>query len=309
MTSICGIDEAGRGPAIGPLVICGVLADEADLPRLTAIGVKDSKLLSVTKREALFDVIKSIVKGYKIIEIGPEELDAREVSGLNLNELEAVKSAEIILALNAKKAIVDCPSVNTSAYKEYLMSHLHDRTVEIVAEHKADVKYVVVGAASILAKVTRDRRIEELKYEIGIDFGSGYPSDPKTQRFITQYHEKFPQILRHSWDTIKQAKLKAKQSSIFDFVKKSDKEDSSEPLLLTKKQLFKSAKSSLTFVDINVGNIKYFKNAGYKVANIDKPGVKEILVGDYTLTFYRTGKLLVQGTPDNIKVFLDLFVQ
>ncbi|MBR9692216.1 ribonuclease HII, partial [Candidatus Woesearchaeota archaeon] len=75
MTLICGIEEAGRGPVIGPMVMCGVVMEETNLPKLDKLGVKDSKLLTPKQREALFEKIKKTVKAYEILTIYPEEVD------------------------------------------------------------------------------------------------------------------------------------------------------------------------------------------------------------------------------------------
>ncbi|MBS3158312.1 ribonuclease HII [Candidatus Woesearchaeota archaeon] len=244
MALICGIDEAGRGPIIGPLVICGAVIDEKDEARLKAIGVKDSKLLTPKQREELFDKVKSIVKGYKILIVEPEEIDdAVESDTLNLNWLEAIKSAEILYELEKEvkfeKAILDCPSNNVSAYRNYAkneLKKLEDKNkinnsgrsdkksfINLVAEHKADFNYPVVSAASILAKVTRDAEIHKIEQKVrkelgsAVDIGSGYPSDPYTQKFLKENYKKFPAIIRKSWATYrelddKDAKVKAVKS-------------------------------------------------------------------------------------------------
>lgn len=194
---ICGIDEAGRGPVIGDLVICGVVIDEKQSSELQKLGVKDSKLLSPKKREELFNKITQIVKKYKLIIIDPKEIDeAVNNPNLNLNNLEAVKAAMIVNALAPDKVIIDSPSPNLRAYKEVIQLFV-TVTTEIVTEHKAE-RHPVVAAASILAKVTRDQRIEVLKNLYG-DFGSGYPSDPKTKVFLRQNYKKYPEIFRQSW--------------------------------------------------------------------------------------------------------------
>ncbi|MBA3064300.1 ribonuclease HII, partial [Candidatus Woesearchaeota archaeon] len=105
MALILGIDEAGRGPVIGPLVIAGVSIDEKGIDKIKKLGVKDSKLLSPKQREELFDKIINTVKEYKAIIIQPEEIDsALRSESLNLNWLEAIKSAEIINFLKPEKA-------------------------------------------------------------------------------------------------------------------------------------------------------------------------------------------------------------
>ncbi|MEM4336590.1 MAG: ribonuclease HII [Candidatus Woesearchaeota archaeon] len=214
---ICGIDEAGRGPVIGPLVICGVLVDERGNEKLKLAGVKDSKLLTKKQREAFFDKIKNIVKKFKIIEVTPQEIDLA-VTGFgekNLNFLEAKKTAEIIKNFSPDKAYIDCPSPNVKAYKDYLYGLIGAKT-EIIVAHKADIKYPVVSAASIVAKVTRDRIIENLQKKYG-RIGSGYPADPVTKKFLKDNFDKHPEIFRHSWATMKELKNKAKQKSLNDF--------------------------------------------------------------------------------------------
>jgi len=214
---ICGIDEAGRGPVIGPLVICGVLVDEEGEESLKAINVKDSKLLTPKQREVLFSKIKQIVKKYELIKIEPHEIDMAVDghAGDNLNWLEAKKSAEIISKLKPDKAILDCPSPNIKAYRERIHELLKNKT-EIVAEHKADVKYPAVSAASILAKVTRDEEIKKLEKKYG-RIGSGYPADPVTKEFLKKNFNNHPEIFRHSWSTMKKAKKSASQSRLENF--------------------------------------------------------------------------------------------
>jgi len=204
MKLICGIDEAGRGPVIGPMVIAGVSMREHSLPGLTSLGVKDSKLLSSTKRESLFDTILRIVENHHIVIISPLEIDdALGDPSLNLNVLEAIHQGAIIRILKPQCVIVDCPSVNIESYTSLLRGYVQDQCPEIRAEHKADVVYPIVSAASIIAKVTRDREIERIKKTIGIDFGSGYPSDPKTRKFLYEYKNCHEEFKRKSWKTYK----------------------------------------------------------------------------------------------------------
>jgi len=212
-----GIDEAGRGPVIGPIVIAGVVISEDDEKILLELGVKDSKLLTKEKREELYPKILDIVKKSSVLKVFPEEIDARASVYLNLNDLEAVKCADIINTLKPEKVIVDCPSPNISAYKLTIMKYLDDKKVELIPEHKADFNHVVVAAASVLAKVERDNEIEKLKKEIGIDFGSGYPSDPLTQKFLKENWDKYPGLFRKTWDSWKVLKEKSVQKGLFDF--------------------------------------------------------------------------------------------
>ena len=216
MTLICGIDEAGRGPVIGPMVMAGVLVKESDIPKLKSMGVKDSKLLSKDQRESLFKKIKDLVKAYKIIIIPPKEIDqALKSEELNLNWLEAHKSAEIINKLKPDKAVLDCPSNNIKAYESYVKNLLKHKT-KLVVEHKADVNYLESGAASILAKVTRDREIEKIQKKYG-NCGPGYPSNEITQNFLKENWEKYPEIFRHTWSSYKRQKVAKHQQKLGDF--------------------------------------------------------------------------------------------
>ncbi len=217
MALICGIDEAGRGPVIGPLVICGAMIDEKELHTLERIGVKDSKLLSPGQRTQLYYQIIGLVT-YEIIIIPPVKIDAAvlDKKGMNLNWLEAITSAGIIDKLKPDKAYIDCPSTNIEAYTHYIKERLLYKKTELVCEHKADSTYVICSAASILAKVTRDLEIEKLKKEIGVDFGSGYPSDPYTVAFLQKNWNKYD-FFRKSWSSWQRYNLAKKQKKLGEF--------------------------------------------------------------------------------------------
>ena len=206
MVTVCGIDEAGRGPIIGSLFLAGAVIEEGQEDVLKQMGVKDSKLLTPKKRDQLFEQVKSVIKSYKIIRVGPDEIDdaVNGVGGINLNWLEANKAVEVLNELNAHKCIIDCPSPNIPAYTTFIEKKLTVKT-KVLCAHHADTDYVVVGAASILAKVSRDAEIAALRKKIGVDFGSGYITDPKTKAFVESYWDKYPEIFRHSWKTFKNA--------------------------------------------------------------------------------------------------------
>ncbi len=194
------------------MVMAGVLTDEEGAAKLKKIGAKDSKLLTPRERERLFKEIVKIVKDYKIVIVSPAEIDASVQSkdGMNLNWLEAHKSAEIVNFLKPEKIIIDSPSNNVVNYKKYLMKLLDNKKIEAVVEHKADVNHVECSAASILAKVTRDAEIEKIKKVVVEDFGSGYLADPKTIEFFDRYFEAYPDIFRKSWAPYRD-KVKGKQ--------------------------------------------------------------------------------------------------
>jgi ribonuclease HII len=217
MTLICGIDEAGRGPVIGPLVTCGVVIDSEDEKKLAALGVKDSKLILPKKRAELMEKIKGIVKKFEIVVLEPKDIDSALADpGTNLNWLEADTTAELINKLQPEKAIVDCPSPNIEEYTDYIRKKLNV-DCKLVLEHKADMNHLVVGAASIIAKVTRDKAIEEIKKKVGQDIGSGYPADPVTKQFLADNYNKYPGIFRKSWQTYKDAVAKKQQTGLDEF--------------------------------------------------------------------------------------------
>jgi len=173
---IVGCDEAGRGPVLGPLVMVAVAVKEENEKKLQWLGVKDSKLLSSSVREELFERIHELVEDFRVEVVEPDAIDlSLNQPESNLNWLEADTSARMVSEMHADKIIIDCPSVNIDAYREYFKSKLSkgvaDNT-ELIVEHKADMNYIVVAAASVVAKVIRDRWVDRLKQEIKVDFGS-----------------------------------------------------------------------------------------------------------------------------------------
>lgn len=205
---VAGIDEAGRGPCFGPMTLSIVIMDKKNEKNLKTIGVKDSKDILEKKRNLLFDEIKKFIIEEKIIIVKSIEINDLMIKN-NLNEIEAIKVAELINKTKTKFDIIyiDSPDGVKGKFESRIRKYLskEKKDIKIIAENKADSKYVVVGAASILAKVTRDREIEKLRNEFG-DFGSGYPSDPKTKKFLDEYYKKnkkLPPFSRIFWSTCK----------------------------------------------------------------------------------------------------------
>lgn len=219
MTLVEGLTfvNSPRGPVIGPMVLSGVLVDEEGIESLKSIGVKDSKKLTPRKRAYLFNKIIKIVKKYSILTVFPDEIDGKLNHGINLNDIEAIKSAQIINELKPNRAIIDCPSPNIKAWKSQVYELLEDKKIELIAEHKADTNFIPCGAASILSKVTRDHEIEKIKRKIGVNFGSGYSSDDRTQKFLKENIEKYPEIFRKSWGTYVNFKGSKTQKKLEEF--------------------------------------------------------------------------------------------
>ena len=195
---ICGVDEAGRGPVIGPLVVAAIMVED-DKP-LREIGVKDSKLLSPTHREKMFEQILTISEVETSV-ISSEEIDARGKT--SLNELEVQHFATVIGRLSPRKVFVDAADVVAERFGENICSLLNYKP-DIICQHRADMAYPIVSAASIVAKVIRDKAIRNIGDELGENIGSGYPTDPITRTFIERWiheHGDLPPHTRRSWAT------------------------------------------------------------------------------------------------------------
>ncbi len=215
---IMGIDEAGKGPVVGPLVIAGAMFEESDAKKLKALGVKDSKLVPREKREELFGKIKKIAKSYKVIQVGPKEIDQRFSVNTNLNQLEAIKFADIINELKPDVVIIDTPTVNTKGFEMYLRKFLEHECV-IKCENYADKNHVEVGAASILAKVIRDGEIKKIEKKTGETIGAGYPSDPITIKFVEKAFKskKWLEHIRQTWFTFQRIKEENEQKRLSEW--------------------------------------------------------------------------------------------
>jgi ribonuclease HII len=215
---VMGLDEAGRGPVIGPLVVCGAHMDQRSLAQIDSMGLKDSKKLSPKKREAFAAELKEILK-YELIVLSPGTIDARVGSEDNLNGLEVNCFAEAIRAVKPATAYVDACDVNAERFGFNIRRSL-DFDLEIVSCHEADDKYPIVMAASILAKVHRDALVAEISEAMGEDVGSGYPHDPVTIEFLKSYYKKnhkMPDCVRKSWKTADAIIADCLQARLFQF--------------------------------------------------------------------------------------------
>ena len=226
MEVFAGIDEAGRGAVIGPLVVAGVSVEKDNIPKLQKIGVKDSKLLSPQKREILAKKIQGLTVDIIVVIVSACKIDNLRAGGVNLNRIETTKFADIITLLNPTVVYVDSHDVRPDRLERELHA-LIKGNYKIVAEHKADVRYPVVAAASIIAKVTRDKEIKKLHKEFG-DFGPGYSSNEHTITWMKNWiaeKKEWPDIVRKSWETSKQIKDGKRQQGITRFFRRSKKED------------------------------------------------------------------------------------
>jgi len=219
--NIAGVDDAGRGPIIGPLVIAGVLIDEDRVQELVSMGVKDSKLLTPQSRSDLAEKIQRIASKISYDQLSPAEIDEVVLRGKRLqklNFLEARSMAKVIADLKPKAVWVDASDVKPERYARQILDELPTslkRTV-LISEHKADRRYPIVSAASIMAKVRRDSEISKLWEDYG-NFGSGYVTDPRTIRFLKEWrrtHPDYPPIVRRSWKTLKKIESDLAQTKL-----------------------------------------------------------------------------------------------
>lgn len=193
----CGIDEAGRGAVIGPLVVAGVLIEKREEGVLKEIGVKDSKLLSPQKREEIFKQLKRWKVKFHFFEILPKTIDRRSI-----NELEIKAASRIIKKFHPAKVFLDVPAAGKGIenYCNKIRAHI-SQDIEVIGGNKFDSIHLVVGAASIVAKVMREKAIARLKKKYG-EFGSGYPNE-RTITYLQANYERLKPIVRMKWKTVR----------------------------------------------------------------------------------------------------------
>ncbi|MDN5374770.1 MAG: ribonuclease [Methanothermobacter sp.] len=203
---VLGIDEAGRGPVIGPLVVAGVMIPERKFSILRKMGVKDSKKLTPERRRFLARKIRRIARVFTV-KISASDIDRMRERGFNLNEIEKIAIKRIIAEAQPDRVIIDSVDVKPERLEEEIRSHFGE--IEVTAEHGADTRYYPVAAASIIAKVERDLEIESIQKKnrkLG-DIGSGYPSDPRTREFLESFtYDELPDFVRRSWATVQKKK-------------------------------------------------------------------------------------------------------
>lgn len=233
MKRILGIDEAGRGPVIGPLVICGFLLSEDKLETLVKWRVRDSKKISPRMRGFFYGRLKKLADDYAVIKLDAADID-RLRTETNLNRIEIKHMQAIINATKPDVAIIDAIEANTDRFRSAILAglkkELQEREkagkFELICENYADANYPIVGAASIIAKVIRDAEVRKLEEKYG-SFGSGYPSDPRTMKFLKDWlekHKEFPAFVRRSWMTAKAMKKDHAQKGLKIFVKQAPEE-------------------------------------------------------------------------------------
>ncbi|MBI5223822.1 ribonuclease HII [Candidatus Micrarchaeota archaeon] len=207
MNIIGGIDEAGRGPVIGPLIIAIATCKRSNEKKLKELASKDSKQLSPKQREETLIELRKICE-FREIEVSATQIN-KMMKEMSLNDIEAKFMAQLVQRAGDADIMIDMPDRYSWTFKERMAKF---GAHKFEAQHKADANYPIVAAASIFAKVTRDQRTAQIREITGVDFGSGYPSDPKTKKAIENKEERtrISEYLRWEWKTlenIKQTKL------------------------------------------------------------------------------------------------------
>jgi ribonuclease HII len=213
---IAGVDEAGRGCVIGPLVIAAVSIKDSSIKKLKEIGVRDSKLLTKKRREEIYEEILQNCEEIKIVKIPPKIINKTMEDKISLNKLELKYFIKLIKTLEKVNVVyIDCPDVKEERLEKEVSKRI-DKKIKVVSMHKADARIPIVSAASIVAKVVRDKEIEKIKRKLKYDFGSGYPSDKKTREFLRKMML-LPEVKKHirtKWKTLE----KLKQRKITEFL-------------------------------------------------------------------------------------------
>ncbi|MBU5537536.1 MAG: ribonuclease HII [Candidatus Aenigmatarchaeota archaeon] len=212
-----------KGAVLGPLVVAGVTIDVKSEKKLKALGVKDSKELTPEKREQLYKLIQKIAKDIFVLKVAPCRIDTYRSMGINLDTIEAMKMAEIIDFASSDKVFIDSLTHNPKRFEKVIKSFVKNKNIKLVVDNYMDESNIAVSAASIVAKVERDKEIEELKQEVGVDFGIGYPHDPLTIQFIEKIiketkGKELPDYIRKSWVTTEMLQEKAWQKKVIDFI-------------------------------------------------------------------------------------------
>ncbi len=199
---VLGVDEAGRGAVLGPLVVAGVLAEESARQRLRSLGARDSKTVLRHRRK---DILRLVAR--EALCCRAVVFSAQEVDSCDLTTLTEAAVAALVGRLQPEQLVLDAP-VAPAALPRFLgrLTSSLGPTVNISAYPKADSADPLVGAASLLAKVVRDGYMSTLRSQYG-DIGWGYPGEERVQRFLSQWlteHSVLPPICRHRWSSVQE---------------------------------------------------------------------------------------------------------
>ncbi|NHV98721.1 MAG: ribonuclease HII [Thaumarchaeota archaeon] len=220
MVLITGVDEAGRGCVIGPLVIAAVGVEDRAVQRLVEAGVKDSKRLSPRSRIRIASSIRRIAQLVETRRVSASRIDRLRARGVSLNEIEAMLIGSILSKHRRGVFYVDSVDKNCERFRMMMLSHAPGFKGILIVRNYLDESNPMVGAASIIAKVERDRAVQNLLRKAGLPGCSGYSSDPRTISIIEQLLRSNSKIsmLRRSWSTVGRVGASLNQDSLKRFL-------------------------------------------------------------------------------------------
>lgn len=215
MRLVLGIDEAGRGCVLGPMVVAGFLVREDRIHLLREAGARDSKALDPSRRQRMRPRLLELAERVVLRAVPPAELDAR-----SLNEIGLDVAVGLIAETAPDEALLDAPVPpgGCARYARVLRERLGAGAPRsIVAVNRAEDLFPAVGAASVIAKLERDAAIDGLSATHG-SVGSGYPSDPATVAFLRRCMAAggpLPSCVRTKWDTVRRVRAELAQEALF----------------------------------------------------------------------------------------------
>ncbi|MEM1547488.1 MAG: ribonuclease HII [Thermoproteota archaeon] len=220
MVLVAGVDEAGRGCVIGPLVVAMTGVDEKTIPRLVEAGVKDSKTLSPKRRVIIASRVKRISKVVEVRRISASRIDVLRNKGVSLNEIEAMLIGSILAKHRRGTFYVDSVDRDCKRFENAILKHAPGFKGELIVRNYLDESNPLVGAASIIAKVERDKAVKRILIRAGLPECSGYPGDPDTIRLVKQLldSQRSESFLRMSWGTVQKIRTRLSQESIKSFL-------------------------------------------------------------------------------------------
>lgn len=216
MVLVAGIDEAGRGCVLGPLVIAMAGTERGMIPKLIEAGVKDSKKLSPRSRSRIAVRIRRITSVLETKRMSAGRIDELRGKGINLNEIEAMLIGSILVKHRRGIFYVDSVDKDCERFKAMILRHAPGFKGVLIVKNYLDESNPLVSAASIIAKVERDKAVKSLLRKAGLPECSGYSSDPETIRLLEQFIRSGSGggIVRRSWSTVGRMRVYLSQKDL-----------------------------------------------------------------------------------------------
>ncbi len=217
---IIGVDEAGRGSVVGPMVMG--LAGVKDLKKLENLDIRDSKEMSKEEREKVFEDLIKVLDYYDYVIIEAKVINDMMSKNINLTNIELKFLKELLEKIEDDfELYLDSFSINKEKIRQIIENFGIKNLRKIIVDFDADKKYKITSAASIIAKVIRDREIRKLEEELNIPIGSGYPHDERTRKFIEYAlrNRKYLEYIRKEWQTVDKIREELFQTKLTQFIK------------------------------------------------------------------------------------------